>query len=204
MTNFNLKNKSLLLIKILFIYSIFFTESFATESDNLKNITEGDKNAKIEILIYESLTCPHCAKFHKEIYPNLKKDFIDKGLVKIEFKNFPLDIAGLNASKIAHCKNDGKSEILHFLYYNQDMWIKGQTIDEVNLNLKKIINKENFGIDFSKCINNKKIEDHILEGRIEGVKKFEINSTPTLIINNKKFDKPLTYKNLKKAIEKLI
>ena len=204
MINLNLHNKLILLIKILLIYSIFITKSFTSESDQLKNITEGNENAKIEILVYESLTCPHCAEFHKKIYPNLKKNFIDKGLVKIEFKNFPLDIAGLNASKIAHCKNDGGSEILHFLFYNQNMWIKGETIDQINLNLKAIINKGNFGIDFIKCINNKKIEDHILEDRIESGRKFEINSTPTLIINNKKFDKPLTYKNLKKAIEKLI
>tara|TARA_B100000929_G_scaffold274314_1_gene247368 strand:- start:85 stop:699 length:615 start_codon:yes stop_codon:yes gene_type:complete len=204
MISFNLNSKLILLIKILLIYSIFFTKSFTSESDQLKNITEGNENAKIEILVYESLTCPHCAEFHKKVYPDLKKNFIDKGLVKIEFKNFPLDIAGLNASKIAHCKNDGGSEILHFLFYNQNTWTKGETIDEINYNLKEIIIKEKFGIDFTKCINNKKIEDHILEGRIEAVKKFEINSTPTLIINNKKFDKPLTYKNLKKAIEKLI
>ena len=61
-----------------------------------------------------------------------------------------------------------------------------------------------YGIDFIKCINNTKIEDYILEERIESERKFEINSTPTLIINNKKFEEPLTYKNLKKAIEKLI
>ena len=204
MINNNLNYKAIILIKILLICSILFTKSFAIESDKLKGIKEGNENAEIEILVYESLTCPHCAEFHKIVYPDLKKNFIDKGIVKIEFKNFPLDMAGLNASKIAHCKNDGKSDILHFLYQNQNVWTNGETIDQINLNLKEIINKENFGIDFNKCINNKKIEDHILEGRIEGVKKFEINSTPTLIINNKKFDKPLTYKNLKKAIEKLI
>jgi len=204
MINNNLNYKAIILIKILLICSIIFTKSFAIESDKLKGIKEGNENAEIEILVYESLTCPHCAEFHKIVYPDLKKNFIDKGIVKIEFKNFPLDMAGLNASKIAHCKNDGKSDILHFLYQNQNVWTNGETIDQINLNLKEIINKENFGIDFNKCINNKKIEDHILEGRIEGVKKFEINSTPTLIINNKKFDKPLTYKNLKKAIEKLI
>jgi len=192
--------------KFLIIFVIFFINLNPKlfGSENLNGIVEGNEDAKIEILVYESLTCPHCATFHKEIYPNLKKDFIDKGLAKIEFKNFPLDLAGLNASKIAHCKNDGKSDILHFLYYNQDIWTKGETIEQINLNLKAVINKGNFEIDFNKCINNKKIEDHILEDRIEGVKKFEINSTPTLIINNKKFDKPLTYKNLKKAIEKLI
>tara|TARA_Y100000590_G_C15660930_1_gene992583 strand:+ start:355 stop:969 length:615 start_codon:yes stop_codon:yes gene_type:complete len=204
MINNNPRNKLLFLIKVLFI--CFFTSiiSSATENEKLKNIAEGNENAKIKILVYESLTCHHCATFHKEIYPDLKKEFIDKGIVKIEFRSFPLDIAALNASKIAHCKNDGKPDILHFLYYNQQKWAKGDTVEQVNSNLKAIINNEDFGIDFNKCMSNKKIEDHILEDRIESVKKFEINSTPTLIINNKKFDKQLTYKNLKKAIEKLI
>ena len=204
MTNYSLHNKLLILIKIFFIYFVLFGKSFGIEGNELKNISEGNKDAKIEILVYESLTCPHCALFHTEIYPHLKKDFVNKGLVKIEFKNFPLDLAALNASKIAHCKNDGKSDILHFLFLNQDIWTKGQTIEEINSNLKKIINKGNFKIDIQKCINDKNIEDHILEDRIESVKKFEIDSTPTLIINNKKFDKLLNYKNLKKTIEKLI
>ncbi len=204
MNKYSLYNKLLLSIKILIIYFIFSIKLFAAENNSFKDITEGNENAKIEILVYESLTCPHCATFHKEIYPSLKKDFIDKGLVKIGFKSFPLDLAALNASKIAHCKNDGESDILHFLYYNQETWTKGNSIEQINLDLKEIVIKENFGIDFNKCINNENIENYILEERIKSAKKFEINSTPTLIINNKKFDKPLTYKNLKKAIEKLI
>ncbi len=204
MTSYNLNTKLLLLTKILLIYLFFLSKSFSIENNQLKAFIEGNENAKIEILVYESLTCPHCATFHNEVYPNLKKNFIDKGLVKIEFKSFPLDIVALNASKIAHCKNDGKPDILHFLFDNQSVWLKGETIDQINSNLKVITNKENFGIDFTKCIENKKIEDYILEDRIEGERKFKIDSTPTLIINNKKFDKPLTYKNIKKAIEKLI
>ena len=125
-------------------------------------------------------------------------------MVSIEFKSFPLDLAAFNASKIAHCKNDGDSKILHYLFLNQDDWVKGETIDQLNINLKTIVNKQNFDIDFNECLSNKKIEDHILEDRINGVKKFEVNATPTIIINNKKFDKPLNFKNLKKIIEKLI
>ena len=215
MINYSFKIKlSLIIISILILFSylIFFNQPAASEKtqvetnslEEIKNIIEGNENANIEVLVFESLTCPHCATFHKEIYPNLKIDFIDKNLVKVQFKSFPLDIVALNASKIAHCKNDGKSDILHFLYNNQSMWLKGETVDQLNANLEDIINKEDFGIDFDKCINNEIIENHILEDRIESAKKFEIDSTPTLIINNKKFDKPLTYKNLKKAIEKLI
>ena len=184
-------------------YIIFFASSVFSEN-KINPIYEGSPDAKIQLIIYESLTCSHCADFHKNVYPDLKENFIDKGYVKIEFRNFPLDLAALNASKIAHCKNDGKSDILHFLFENQEQWAKGSKIEDINSNLKKILDTKKYGINIDKCINNKKVEDHILEDRINAVKKFKLNSTPTLIINNKKFDKPLNYKNLKKTLEKLI
>tara|TARA_B100000287_G_C20545106_1_gene746239 strand:+ start:529 stop:1110 length:582 start_codon:yes stop_codon:yes gene_type:complete len=189
---------------IYIIFYIIFFNSFAISETKINPIQEGNPDAKIKLIVYESLTCSHCADFHKKVYPDLKKEFIDKGIVKIEFRNFPLDMAALNGSKIAHCKNDGKPNILHFLFNNQNMWVKGETVDELNLNLEKIINKENFGINVKNCLNNKKVEDHILEDRIDAVKKFKVNSTPTIIINDKKFEKPLNFKNLKKSIEKLI
>jgi len=188
---------------LLIFYIIFFSTSVFSDA-KINPIYEGNIDAKIKLIIYESLTCGHCADFHNDVYPELKKDFIDKGLVKIEFRSFPLDLAALNASKIAHCRNDSKSDILHFLFKKQKTWAKGSTIDEINLKLKKILDNEKFRIDIDKCINNKKIEDHILEDRIEAVKKFKLNATPTLIINNKKFDKTLNYKNLKKTLEKMI
>ena len=104
---------------ISFILLIINFKTFADTSSDVKKIYEGKENAKVTIIVYESLTCGHCADFHKNVYPDLKKEFIDTGLVKIEFRNFPLDMAALNASKIAHCKNDGKSNILHFLFENQ-------------------------------------------------------------------------------------
>ena len=189
------------IIYLLFFLLFSITSNYASE---VKKIYEGNEDAKIQLIVYESLTCSHCANFHNKIYPKLKEDFIDKGLVKIEFKNFPLDMAAFNASKIAHCKNDGNSEVLHFLYQNQTKWVKGDTIEKINSHLKNLIETSNFQLNFEQCLDNKKIEDHVLEDRVEGVKKFKINSTPTLIINNKKFDKPLNYKNLKKTLEKLI
>ena len=190
--------------KNLFFLIIFFICNNSIADNKIIPIKEGNANAKVKILVYESLTCSHCANFHKDVYPQLKEEFLDKGLVSIEFRNFPLDIAALNASKLAHCKNDGKSKILHFLYLKQKEWIEGNTIEELNSNLKEIIKDQNFGLDYEKCIADKKVEDHILEDRIEGAKKFQINATPTIIINDKKFEKTLNFKNLKKAIEKLI
>ena len=176
----------------------------ANSNAEVKPIFEGNVDAKIKLIVFESLTCSHCANFHKNIYPNLKKDFIEKGHVYIEFRNFPLDIASLNASKIAHCKNDGNSEILHYLFNNQRKWIKGNSIDELNKNIKIFIEKSNFNLNPDQCLNNKQVEDHILEDRIEGAKKFKIEATPTLIINGEKFENPSNYKKLKKYLEKLI
>ena len=191
-------------LKNLFFLIIFFICNNSIADNKIIPIIEGNANAKVKIIVYESLTCSHCANFHKDVYPQLKEEFLDKGLASIEFRNFPLDIAALNASKLAHCKNDGKSKILHFLYLKQKEWIEGNTIEELNSNLKEIIKDQNFGLDYEKCVADKKVEDHILEDRIEGAKKFEINATPTIIINDKKFEKTLNFKNLKKAIEKLI
>ena len=183
---------------------LFVTLNYTNANVQVKTILEGNINAKIKLIVYESLTCSHCADFHKEIYPELKKDFIDEGLISIEFRNFPLDLAAFNASKVAHCKNDGKSEILHFLFEKQKEWVRGETIEDLNKNLKKIINEKDFGIDFDKCINDTVVEDHVLNDRINAVKKYDIQATPTLIINDKKFDNPQNYKKLKKTLEKLI
>ena len=176
----------------------------AENSEEIKRIIVGNKNAKITIIAYESLTCSHCASFHIDVYPKLKIDYIDTGIAKIEFRHFPLDVAALNASKISQCKNDGQSEILNSLYLNQQKWVKGNSIEEVNESLKKFLDSEGFDVDFNQCTTDKKIEEFILNDRIEGVKKFKVNATPTIIINDKKFEKSLNYKNLKKSLEKLI
>ena len=188
-------------ILIILILSLGLIQSANAE---VKRITSGKENAKITIIAYESLTCSHCADFHKDVYPKLKKEYLDTGLAKIEFRHFPLDIAAFNAAKIAQCKQNQSLEILENLYFNQKAWVKGNTIEEVNKNLKEFIKKKGFKINYEECVNNKEIEDFVLNDRIEGTKNFKVNATPTIIINDKKFEKSLNYKNLKKTLEKLI
>ena len=190
--------------KILIISIFFFFSALSVQADEIKRILVGNKSAKISIIAFESLTCSHCANFHKDVYPLLKKEYLDTGLAKIEFRHFPLDMAAFNASKVSQCKNDGDPEILESLYANQQKWVRGNTVEEANINLQKFLISEGHSVDFENCINNKQIEDFVLNDRIDGVKNFKINATPTIIINNEKFEKTLNYKNLKKALEKLI
>jgi protein-disulfide isomerase len=190
--------------KIILISLLFLLSSLNAQAEEIKRILVGSKSAKISIIAFESLTCSHCANFHKDVYPLLKKEYLDTGLAKIEFRHFPLDIAAFNASKVSQCKNDGDPEILESLYANQQKWVRGNTVEEANLNLQKFLISQGFSVDFENCINNSQIEDFVLNDRIDGVKNFKINATPTIIINNEKFEKTLNYKNLKKALEKLI
>jgi len=190
--------------KIILIAVIVLGSFSNLNAEEVKRIIVGNKDAKITIIAYESLTCSYCANFHKNVYPELKKEYLDTGLAKIEFRHFPLDIAAFNASKVAQCKNDGNADIMESLYANQQKWVKGSSIEEANKNLQIFLKNEGFSIDFESCVNNKNIEDFVLNDRIEGAKNFKVNATPTIIINNEKFEKKLNYKNLKKALEKMI
>jgi protein-disulfide isomerase len=193
--------KKLITILLILLYPVIKSNA---EDKNINRMLVGNPDAKITIIAYESLTCSHCANFHKDVYPQLKKDFLDTGLAKIEFRHFPLDLAAFNASKIAQCRNDGETEIYNSLFANQQKWVKGSSVEEANKNLQKFLTDEGFNVEFEKCISDKQIEDFVLNDRIEGVKNYNVNATPTIIINNKKFEKSLNYKNLKKTLEKLI
>ena len=161
------------IIKLFFLLLVNISSISADDSNDIKRIIIGNKDAKIKIIAYESLTCSHCANFHIDILPDLKREYIDTGLARIEFRHFPLDVAAFNASKIAQCKNDGSSEILNNLYLNQSKWIKGNTIEEVNQNLKKFLVSEGIKVNFDKCTTDKNIEDFVLNDRIEGVKNLK-------------------------------
>ena len=170
-----------------------------------KILSEGNPEAKVIVKVFSSLTCPACANFHSKIYYELKKDFVDKGLVKFEHHPFPLDLAALNAELILRCNiNDKKSfEFLSIIYKKQKLWAAGSDINKINDSIKKI------GLEISlknekmnKCLKDDKTQDEILNQRIEAQKKYKIESTPTVFINEKKYKGKIDYKNFKKIIEK--
>ena len=189
-----------IIFKIFLILFTFF--SFHAES---KILSIGNSDAKVTVKVFSSLTCPHCADFHISIYENLKKDFIDKGLVKFEHHAFPLDLAALNAEIIVRChvNNDEKFKLLKKIYEKQKDWAIGSDINKINDAIKKIgaeLNLEDKKM--SKCLNDDKAQDDILNQRIDAQKKYKIESTPTIVINEKKYTGKSNYEQFKKAIEK--
>ena len=184
------------------VFLIFLIFSAQAES---KVLSIGSPDAKVVVKVFSSLTCPHCANFHTNIYEKLKEEYIDKGLVKFEHHAFPLDLAALNAEIVVRCQdnNEKRFNLLTEIYNKQTAWAIGSDINKINDLIKKI------GLDFDlsdekidMCLKNDKAQDQILEQRIEAQKKYKIDSTPTIIINEKKYSGKINYKQFKKAIDK--
>ncbi len=201
----NKKNLNLLFFfKVIFLYLILSTKCYSENKNNL--IVLGSEKAVVKIKIFSSFTCPHCANFHLNIVSELKKEFINNGNVQLVFIDFPLDQAAFNASKLLHCVEKNKQmDFMDVIYKNQEKWTNGENINDINKNLKKIV--ESLGItstQFDRCLIDQVISDKILNGRIDASKKYSINSTPTIIINEEKLEGSVTFKNIKKKIEKII
>ena len=184
------------------IFLIFFVISAQAES---KILSIGSPEAKVTVKVFSSLTCPHCAKFHTNVYEKLKKEYIDRGLVKFEHHSFPLDLAALNAEVIIRCQDNNrkKFELLNEIYIKQTTWAVGSDINKINELIKKIgLNFDLSNEKMDNCLNSDKSQDEILEQRIDAQKKYKIESTPTIIINEKKYSGKVDYIQFKKAIDK--
>ena len=189
------------------IFLVFFIFSTQVES---KALSIGGSKAKVTVKVFSSLTCPHCANFHTNIYEKLKEEYIDKGLVKFEHHAFPLDLAALNAEIIIRCNESTtlnglrmKFEFLTEMYKKQKMWAVGSEINKINNLIKNIgLNFDLSNEKMDKCLKNDQLQDKILTERIEGQKKYQIKSTPTILINEKKYSGKIDYKQFKKVIDK--
>ena len=191
-----------------FFYKVLFfiLLTFSVNAEN-RILSIGDSDAKITIKVFSSLTCPHCANFHKNIFEDLKKEYIDKGIVKFEHHSFPLDLAALNAELIVRCHKDTnkKFQLLGEIYKKQNQWAVGSDINVINESIKKIgLDSGLSNTKMDSCLKNESVQDQILNERIEAQKKYKIQSTPTIFINEKKYKGEHKYKPFKKTIEKLL
>jgi len=188
-----------------FLFSIVLVIGVLFAPSSQANMVVGDSNAKITVKVFSSLTCPHCANFHKKIFEELNAEFIEKKLVKFEHHAFPLDLAALNAEKLLRCTSEPlrRFDLLKVIYDKQNNWAVGNDINKINANLLKL--GTDFGIEkniVEKCFVDKEMEKLILTERIESQKKYNISSTPTIFINEKKYEGTHDYKQFKKELEK--
>jgi len=188
-----------------FLKTVLVIFLFFTVQAESKILSTGSSDAKVTVKVFSSLTCPHCANFHEVIFDKLKDEYIEKGLVRFEHHSFPLDLAALNAELVVRCQinNDTRFKLLGEIYKKQTFWAIGSDINKINNLIKKV------GLDFDltenkidECLKSNEAQDEILNQRIEAQKKYKIESTPTIFINEKKYSGKVDYKSFKKVIEK--
>ena len=185
-----------------FIFLFFILVSIQAKGSIL---SVGQSDAKVTVKVFSSLTCPHCANFHTKVFYKLEKDFINEGKVKFEHHAFPLDLAALNAEIVVRCHVDNitKIKLLGKMYEKQKIWAVGSDINKINESIKKIGLEHNLdSVKMDECLKSEEAQDNVLNQRIEAQKKYKIDSTPTILINEKKYDGKIDYKQFKKAIEK--
>ena len=188
-----------LIICIFFIFSKY--EIIKSKTD--EEIFLGNKDAKIVVIEYASMTCIHCATFHKEVYPKIKKNYIDTNKIKFIFRDFPLDKQALFGSVLAKCAPKEKYfDFVKLILNTQKKWIASDnTFQDKLKNIGKLAGLNENKINT--CFKDEQIVDNILKARSDAEKKYNITSTPSLIINEKKYS-AMSYETFEKIIESLI
>ncbi len=163
----------------------------------------GKTDAPVTLIEYASLTCPHCAAFHNQVLPTLKKDYIDTGKMRMVYRDFPLDQLALTGSMLARCAGrDRYHPFINALFQQQASWSRSNNPLTALSKLARLGGMSQQ--DFEACIKNQEIADAVLKQRIEGQKKFEIGSTPTIIVNGQKFSGGLTVEQFRAVVDPML
>ena len=165
-----------------------------------KEFVQGNAKAKVTVIEYASLTCPHCAKFMVEEFPKLKKDFIDNGKIKFVYRDFPLDGLGMGAALIARCvPNERGHTMVEMMFQNQLEWVRSEKPLEVLRGYAQLAGLDSAGVDA--CLKNETMLKEIQEVQEKAVSLYKVQATPTFFVGEAQVQGD-DYEELKKAIEK--
>lgn len=154
-----------------------------------RDIVMGSNDAPITIIEYASMTCPHCAHVHETVLPQVKQNYVDKGLVRFVFREFPLDQLALAASVLTRCvSKEAYHPFLSTLFAQQRNWAASE---DVRGALKEISARAGMNdAAFEACLKNKAEAEAVIKSRDEGLKSYCISGTPTTILNGRVLSTP--------------
>jgi len=154
----------------------------------------GEATAPITIIEYSSLTCPHCAAFHTNALPGIRENWIAKGRVRLVYRHFPLDGLALRAAAVANCiPGERYFAFLDVLFQNQDRWTRASDPLKALAQFAALAGLSKSRFDA--CINDQAEMERIIRRAQEGGRAFDVQATPTLIINGRKFEGARAYKD---------
>ena len=163
----------------------------------------GQPTAPVTIIEYASLTCPHCAQFHARVVPAIKKELVESGKARLVYRDFPLDQVALAGSMLARCAGrDRYFAFLDVLFRDQANWARSQNPVQALSQIARLggIGKEKF----QSCLRDSKLQEAVLKQRLDGNQKYQVNSTPTLLINGKKYSGGLSFEQIKAVVATII
>ena len=183
---------------LIVLYSSLISNIYAKSETYL-----GNKDAKVTVIEYASMTCSHCATFHQNIFPKIKEKYIETGKIKYIFRHFPLDKQSLFAAILSKCAPEEKYfDFIKLIFNTRHQWISGE--DEYREKLKNIGKMGGMdGNQIEKCFRSEEMVDLIINSRSNGEKEFNITSTPSFIINGKKYSS-MSLKQFEKVLDNLI
>lgn len=163
----------------------------------------GKADAPLTIIEYASLTCPHCATFQRDTVPELKKEYIDAGLVRMVYRDFPLDSLALAAAMLARCSGPERYfGFVEVLFRSQATWANS---DNPRQELARIARLANMTEEaFDACLKDTALLKGIQARAEEGQKRYDINSTPTFIVGDRKLSGAVPFKDLKEIIDAVL
>ena len=163
----------------------------------------GNAGAPVTIVEYASFTCPHCARFHADILPELKKAYIDAGKVRLVFRDFPLDRSAFAASVVARCASAGRYYgVVDLLFREQPRWAGARDAMAALRRLATLAGISKKKLDA--CLKDEKLQNAVLQQRLTATKKFNVTSTPTLIVNGAKYHGGLTLEQFRAVIDRAL
>jgi protein-disulfide isomerase len=162
----------------------------------------GAEKAPVTIVEYASVTCPHCAAFHRDTYPTLKSKYIDTGKVRLIFREFPTQPAQIAIAgfMLARCAGDKYFPMLDAIFEQQQSWAQDPYNGFLRIARQAGLSEERF----ESCLKDQKLAEGIQEVAVRGNKEFKVESTPTFFINGKKYAGSLSVAELEKILEPLL
>ena len=175
----------------------------ALQPGPLKDIFIGKEDAKVTIIEYASMTCPHCAAFHEATLPTIKEKYLDTGKARLVLREFPFDQRAAAAFMLSRCAGDDKYyAMVGTLFQQQANWAQAQDAKAALLQLSKLAGFSQESFD--KCLTDQNLLNQVNEVRERGAKDFGVESTPTFLINGKKYAGALTVEQMSALIDSLL
>ena len=177
----------------------------------LPEMALGQEDAKVQIVEYMSMTCPHCAHFHNTTFDEIKKKYVDSGKVRFIIREFPFDPRAAAAFMLARCNPQKPEELgsalqyfpmVSMLFKQQETWAAAQDGRAALMQMAKMAGYTQQS--FEACLTNQKLLDDVNSVRERGARDFGVNSTPTFLINGKRYSGDMTVETMSALIDSFL